>query len=145
MDLAPLADDPALGADPLRNNNFSYSFPGDFDTQTRCPFAAHVRKTNPRNDLEGFTPPISTASRRIIRRGVQFGPEVTPAEALANKTFHGRGLLFVCYQSIIANGFQFIQHSTSIFSSPLPYSSYNLCRLGQQHHFPAKEWTSFRV
>ncbi|KAI0353796.1 Dyp-type peroxidase [Trametes cingulata] len=111
VDLAPLKDDPALGADPLRNNNFRYAFPDDPNTADRCPFAAHTRKTNPRADLED--PPInaSTESRRIIRRGVQFGPEVSPAEAATGKTQQGRGLIFVAYQSNIPNGFQFIQHS----------------------------------
>ncbi len=109
VDLAPLVDDPVLGADPLRNNNFSYTFPGDFDTQTRCPFAAHLRKTNPRNDLEHDGG--STTARRLIRRGIQFGPEVTPAEVLDNKTHIGRGLLFVCYQSDLSKGFQFVQTS----------------------------------
>ncbi|KAI0364308.1 Dyp-type peroxidase [Pilatotrama ljubarskyi] len=111
VDITPLKDDPALGADPLRNNNFRYAFPDDPTTSDRCPFAAHTRKTNPRADLED--PPInaSTESRRIIRRGVQFGPEVSPAEAAAGKTQHGRGLIFAAYQSNIVNGFQFIQHS----------------------------------
>jgi len=46
-----------------------------------------------------------------MRRGIQFGCEVTKQEKAAKKTFHGRGLLFACYQSSIANGFQFIQKS----------------------------------
>ncbi|TCD63943.1 hypothetical protein EIP91_004753 [Steccherinum ochraceum] len=109
LDLAPVKDDPALGADPQRNNNFKYAFPEDSQTQDRCPFAAHVRKTNPRNDLEGLG--ISTESRRIIRRGIAFGPEVNKAEQQQKTTLQGRGLLFRCYQSNIANGFQFIQES----------------------------------
>ena len=104
MDLAPLKDDPALAADPQRNNDFDYSFPGDFDTQDRCPFAAHVRKTNPRNDLQN-----NTETRRIVRRGIPFGPEVSSLESQSGRTLHDRGLLFRCYQSVIANGFQFIQ------------------------------------
>lgn len=79
-----------MGADPLRNNNFRYAFQDDQTTTIRCPFAAHTRKTNPRADLED--PPInfSTESRRIVRRGVQFGPEVTPLEAASGKTALGR-------------------------------------------------------
>ncbi|KAK7678571.1 hypothetical protein QCA50_018443 [Cerrena zonata] len=106
LDLAPLKDDPILAADPQRNNDFDYSFPEDLQTQDRCPFAAHVRKTNPRNDLQN-----NTETRRIIRRGIPFGPEVTPSEAQQGKTTHDRGLLFRCYQSVLANGFQFIQVS----------------------------------
>jgi deferrochelatase/peroxidase EfeB len=44
-----------------------------------------------------------------MRRGIQFGPEVTDAETDAKKTAHGRGLVFNCYQSSITDGFQFIQ------------------------------------
>ncbi|KAI0077314.1 peroxidase TAP [Panus rudis PR-1116 ss-1] len=106
VDLAPTADDPALGADPQRNNNFRYDFPDDPTTQDRCPFAAHLRKTNPRNDLG---PLGATTNFRIIRRGIPFGPELTDEEKQQQKTLVDRGLLFRCYQSVIDNGFNFIQ------------------------------------
>ena len=83
-----MADNPAAGKDPLHIHNFRYDFPNDFDTQDRCPVAGHTRKTNPRNDLEQLNAP--TENRRIIRRGVQFGPEVTTQEASSGKTQHGR-------------------------------------------------------
>ncbi|KAH9933659.1 Dyp-type peroxidase [Epithele typhae] len=111
IDVFPTADDPAAGVDPARNNDFRYTFPDDQTTQDRCPFAAHTRKTNPRADLEDPPISVSNENRRIIRRGVQFGPEVTPAEKAAKKTLHERGLIFAAYQSNIVNGFQFIQHS----------------------------------
>ncbi|MCJ1403005.1 hypothetical protein MMC11_006227 [Xylographa trunciseda] len=116
VDLAPTTDDPSLGADPLRNNNFSYNFPDDQKTQDRCPFAAHIRKTNPRGDLEDPHPPTSpqsipTTIHRIIRRGIQFGPEVSADEAASGTTTRGRGLLFAAYQSNIGNGFEFLQQS----------------------------------
>ncbi|KDR78229.1 hypothetical protein GALMADRAFT_65104 [Galerina marginata CBS 339.88] len=105
IDITPFQDDPDLGADPQRNNNFHFS--GEVNFQKLCPFAAHIRKTLPRADLESLR--ISIEKNRIMRRGIQFGPEVTRAEKSAKKTFHGRGLLFACYQSSITNGFQFIQ------------------------------------
>jgi hypothetical protein len=45
VDLRPMADDPALGADPNQNNNFDYSHVGFslFDDEKHCPFAAHTR------------------------------------------------------------------------------------------------------
>ncbi|KAK0470216.1 peroxidase TAP [Desarmillaria tabescens] len=116
IDLTPHKDDPELGADPqrslshsfdTRNNNFR--FQGGRDDQSRCPFAAHVRKTLPRADLEDANPPISLENRRILRRGIQFGPEVTQSEKEEAKTRHERGLLFICYQSSIDDAFQFIQ------------------------------------
>ena len=88
VDVFPTEDNPTAGHDPIQNNNFRYDYPGDFKTQIRCPFAAHTRKTNPRNDLEELTFP--TESRRIIRRGIPFGPELTPEEVSGGKTQHGR-------------------------------------------------------
>ncbi|KAF8804040.1 Dyp-type peroxidase, partial [Phlegmacium glaucopus] len=112
IDLSPFKDDPALAADPARINNFRFA--GEISSQLRCPFAAHVRKTNPRDDLEvppSPIKPISVQPRRIMRRGVQFGPEVTAAEDASGKTQHSRGLLFTCYQTSITNGFQFLQQT----------------------------------
>lgn len=107
VDLSPFEDDPTLGVDPQKNNNFHFSAETNF--QKICPFAAHVRKTNPRADLEGLTPPISIQNQSIMRRGIPFGPEVTGAERQAGKTANDRGLLFVCYQTSITNGFAFMQ------------------------------------
>lgn len=111
LSLAPFADDPDLGADSTRNNDFSFNaiFPDDQQTQNRCPFAAHTRKTNPRFDLNGQN--IPTEKNRIVRSGIPFGPELSQDEIANKKTAQDRGLLFVSYQSNIANGFQFIQQS----------------------------------
>jgi len=92
-----------------RNNNFHFA--AESQIQKLCPFAAHVRKTLPRADLEEL--PVSIAKFRIMRRGIQFGPEVTDEEKNSKKTSLGRGLVFVCYQSSIENGFQFIQNRES--------------------------------
>ena len=83
-DLFPLQDNPAAGTDPSQRSNFTY----DPSSQDRCPFAAHTRKANPRADLE--THGLSTENRRIIRRGIQFGPEVTAEEAASGETQLGR-------------------------------------------------------
>ncbi|KAF8584882.1 DyP-type peroxidase [Ramaria rubella] len=104
VDLTPLQDDPALGADPFRNNNFTFFGPGD---NSRCPFAAHIRKTYPRSDLSE----VVNDRHRIIRAGIPYGPEVTVAEAASNTTTIERGLAFVSYQSNIADGFKFQQMS----------------------------------
>ena len=100
------------------NRNNDFSFEGQINSSFRCPFAGHVRKTNPRDDLEvpppGVTPTDLTL-RRIMRRGIQFGPEVTEAEKASGKTMHGRGLLFVCYQTSIEAGFKFLQECESHF------------------------------
>jgi deferrochelatase/peroxidase EfeB len=91
VDLAPLFDDPELGADPTRNNNFTFEHPDatlstnqtrsalpilvipDVRTQVehRCPFSAHIRKTRPRADLG--TPEETV--HHIMRAGIPYGPE----------------------------------------------------------------------
>lgn len=116
MDISPSQDDPTIGADPTSNNDFRFAFGHDAQAQARCPFAAHIRKTNPRADLEDFPGVpngISTEPRRIIRSGIAFGPEVSAAEAASAKTSQERGLLFVSYSSNIPNTFKFIQQSKS--------------------------------
>ncbi|KAK7046855.1 DyP-type peroxidase [Favolaschia claudopus] len=104
IDLAPLRDDPELGADPLRNNNFTYAH-ADLDLstdQSRCPFSAHTRKTRPRAD-QG-----ENLVTQIMRAGI---PYVSDDEAAANTTSTERGLAFVAYQSNIGNGFRFMQQT----------------------------------
>ena len=67
--LAPDADDPALGADPQRNNDFSYAA----DPQGRqVPLGSHIRRLNPRDtDLDVLT---DVNLHRVIRRGTTYGP-----------------------------------------------------------------------
>ena len=102
--LTPSQDDSTMGPDPQRNNNFDYA---DDQAQRRCPFGAHIRKTNPREDL---TPQETGVDpRRFLRAGIPFGPEVDPAEARAGTTQTDRGLMFVCYQTSIPNQFEFVQ------------------------------------
>lgn len=104
VDLTPLRDNPAFA----HRQDFRF----DPKSQERCPFAAHVRKTNPRSDLDAFG---GTELRRIIRRGIAFGPEVTSKEKTEKRSSVvdklERGLLFVCYQSNLGQGFQFLQKS----------------------------------
>ena len=48
MELTPLRDNPALGRDDDRNNDFEF---GDDRFQRKCPYAAHIRKVYPRDDV----------------------------------------------------------------------------------------------
>jgi Dyp-type peroxidase family len=99
LELAPLRDNPGLGRDAGRNNDFEF---GDDRFQRKCPYAAHIRKVYPRDDVA-----LAEAQRhRIIRAGIPFGPEVAPGETT---TKHSRGLMFVCYQTSIERQFEFIQ------------------------------------
>jgi Dyp-type peroxidase family len=114
----PLQDDRALAGDELERNDF------EFDSDPagrRCPFAAHIRKAYPRNDI---TPPglsgssdfakreaseANTQTHRILRRGIPFGPELSDEERAAEQTQNDRGLMFVCYQTSLDDQFEFIQ------------------------------------
>ena len=75
--LAPTKDDPALGADPQRNNNFDY---GKMDPHGYAvPLGSHIRRMNPRDTAANMN------RRRIIRRGGTYGPplpESTPEDGV---------------------------------------------------------------
>jgi Dyp-type peroxidase family len=99
LELAPLRDNPALGREDKRNNDFEF---GDDRFQRKCPYAAHIRKVNPRGDVAA----AEVQRHRIIRAGIPFGPEVEPGETTTRQS---RGLMFVCYQTSIERQFEFIQ------------------------------------
>jgi hypothetical protein len=96
LELAPLRDNAALGADENRNNDFEF---GDDPFQRKCPYATHIRKVYPRDDTGNEA---EVQRHRIIRAGIPFGPEVEPGETT---TRHSRGLMFVCYQTSIERQF----------------------------------------
>lgn len=95
-DGAPL---PLLGADSPSPNDFTYG--GDPEGQ-RCPLGAHIRRANPRDAL-GFASTLS-ARRRLVRRGVPYGPWWDPADPEAE-----RGLMFAACNVRIAEQFEFVQ------------------------------------
>ena len=64
--LAPDKDDPALGADPQRNNNFDYRTMDPHGYAV--PLGAHIRRMNPRDTAANMQ------RRRMIRRGGTYGP-----------------------------------------------------------------------
>ncbi|KAH9818422.1 hypothetical protein DFH28DRAFT_960296 [Melampsora americana] len=104
--LAPIKDDSKL----IGAQNFDYS---DELEQQRCPYASHVRKTNPRKGFAGFPPETAILPHLMVRNGIPYGPELTQEEIKQKKSTHNRGLLFVSYQSKIESGFQFVQQSWS--------------------------------
>jgi Dyp-type peroxidase family len=107
LELTPSQDDTALGSDPQQNNNFDFS---DDQAQRRCPFGAHIRKTNPREDFAPkATQDAAVDPHRIMRAGIPFGAEVSAAEDATHTTQQERGLMFVCYQTSIPNQFEFVQ------------------------------------
>ncbi|KAH7348734.1 peroxidase TAP [Rhexocercosporidium sp. MPI-PUGE-AT-0058] len=108
----PLAGDlnaaKAIATDSSVNDNFRYD---QNVKQQNCPYAAHTRKTNPRDDIAFNDKDDQHQIHRIIRR--EYGPEVTDEEEATSTSSADpkleRGLLFACYQSNLSNGFSFIQ------------------------------------
>jgi Dyp-type peroxidase family len=73
LTLAPDVDDPELGADPQRNNDFNYSH----DPRGRqAPFGCHIRRMNPRDTK--LTRLTDVKLHRLIRRGTTYGPPYDP-------------------------------------------------------------------
>ena len=99
--LAPERDDPALAADPRRNDDFRY---GDDPLGLRCPVGAHVRRANPRDALEDQA--VDVAIHRIVRRGGSYGPEL-PAGTLEDDGAD-RGIVFIAIGTSLTRQFEFV-------------------------------------
>ena len=129
IDRHPKVDVPSEAEDVDKVNNFDYL--GDLN-QVRCPFAAHLRKMNPRRSAVPGLDHVQP--HRITRQGIPYGPEVGEDEATTTK--NNRGLFFVrgtclvhlageiltfaqkvCYQSSLKNGFHFLQRGRLRLSS----------------------------
>lgn len=97
--LAPDRDDPELGSDPRRNNNFSYK---EMDPHGYAvPLGSHMRRMNPRDTAANIN------RRRIIRRGATYGP---PLAEDAPEDGVERGIAaFVICASLIRQ-FEFLQN-----------------------------------
>jgi Dyp-type peroxidase family len=102
LDLAPSADDPALGSDLARTNRFDYS--GD-QTGLRCPRGSHVRRMNPRKTtLEVMT---DVKLHRIIRHGATYGPHL-PDGVLEDDGVE-RGIFFIFMSARATETFEFLK------------------------------------
>ena len=64
----PEKDDPALGADPQRNNDFNYKESDPLGYAV--PLGSHIRRMNPRDTAANMN------RRRLIRRGATYGPHL---------------------------------------------------------------------
>jgi deferrochelatase/peroxidase EfeB len=82
----PLALSPDTPSHPGPPNNF------DYDARSRCPYGAHIRRTNPRGGQ--IVQRVANHSRRLVRRGTPYGPPYDPAKPDTAE----RGLLgnFIC-------------------------------------------------
>jgi deferrochelatase/peroxidase EfeB len=92
-----------------------------------CPLGAHIRRTNPRDDLKPYPPQQSLSmseAHRLLRRGRVFGPPLFDPQVLAapdHPAAHrllaleddgqARGIHFVCVNASIASQFEFVQQA----------------------------------
>jgi deferrochelatase/peroxidase EfeB len=72
-----------------------------------CPFPAHIRKVNPRDDPSDTSGPRNTKTRLMLRRGIPYGPATKTPQPLEDDGAD-RGLLFMSYQASIDNQFEFV-------------------------------------
>jgi deferrochelatase/peroxidase EfeB len=71
LTLSPQKDDPALGADMQRTNNFDYGKTDPYGYG--CPLGAHIRRMNPRDTAPNMQ------QHKMIRRGGTYGPALPEA------------------------------------------------------------------
>jgi Dyp-type peroxidase family len=100
--LAPDRDDPLLGADPARNNAFSYAN----DMQgLQCPFSAHIRRVNPRDALKDEV--VAVNLHHFLRRGTNYGPPLP--EGVLEDDGAERGGIFLLIGAHLQRQFEFVQ------------------------------------
>ena len=97
----PLHDDPALGADATRNNDFLYE--ADDPTGLKTPPGSHIRRTNPRDASIAGVGKI----HRMIRRGTAYGPLLP--EGVLEDDGADRGLMFAFVGAHLGRQFEFVQ------------------------------------
>jgi hypothetical protein len=74
-----------------------------------CPASAHIRKVNPRGGYTEQGGLEDTLTRRILRRGIPYGPKLDdPLAADEQERNVDRGLHFLCYQTSIVDQFEFL-------------------------------------
>ena len=97
--LAPDKDDPELGADPMRNNDFNYKEMDPFGYA--CPLGSHARRLNPRDTAHYMN------RRRMIRRGATYGPAL-PDGAPDDGVDRGIAAFIIC--ASLVRQFEFAQN-----------------------------------
>jgi deferrochelatase/peroxidase EfeB len=124
---------PGIGPQPEQIGKNQFTFDQD-PTGVRCPFGAHVRRANPRNTdypgrptglgrlvaalgfgPNGFRDDLMSSVRfhRIVRRGREYGPGLSPPDALHldPPDDRERGLHFICLNVNISRQFEFLQNA----------------------------------
>ena len=101
--VTPERDDPELGADRLRNNDFLY---GDDPRGFKCPAGAHARRANPRDSLDQDGS-VNVRLHRMIRRGTSYGPMLP--DGVLEDDGADRGIVFVFAGAHLHRQFEFVK------------------------------------
>jgi Dyp-type peroxidase family len=96
--------------DPAKKNDFDFA---NDRKGLKCPFHAHIRKSNPRGDIQSRrgTAEAEVRLHRITRRGIPYGDRPTNLQSIADLPSGGVGLLFMCFQASIQTQFAFLQRN----------------------------------
>jgi Dyp-type peroxidase family len=99
--LCPARDDPELGADPRRRNDFLFKEDDSIGYKTPC--GSHIRRMNPRDaDVAGVV-----RIHRMIRRGTSYGTPLP--EGTLEDDGVDRGLMFAFVGAHLGRQFEFVQ------------------------------------
>lgn len=121
--MSPDHDRPEVGGDAETRNAFEYqsdrfsvpeggagALPNDPDGLV-CPFSSHIRKAFPRNDRSrelAFLDRSWTHTRRMVRRGIPYGPGSASRFDAPLDDGVDRGLMFLCHVTSIRDQFEFV-------------------------------------
>jgi Dyp-type peroxidase family len=104
LTLSPEHDDPELGEDPRRNNDFTYAK----DTHGRqVPFGAHMRRMNPRDTHLAQLTDVNL--HRIIRRSTTYGAPYDPNATSEHDDEVARGMYFIFLSAKAMATIEFLQ------------------------------------
>ena len=104
LTLAPARDDPELGADPRRNNDFTYAADPD---GRQVPLGSHMRRMNPRDTKLEILTDVNV--HRIIRRSTTYGAPYDPDAISAQDDETARGLYFIFLSAKAMATLEFLQ------------------------------------
>ena len=104
LTLAPIDDDPALGQDPQRNNDFNYA--NDPDGK-QAPLGCHMRRMNPRDTKMPVLTDVNL--HRIIRRSTTYGAPYDPNALSERDDEDPRGLYFLFLSAKAMATLEFLQ------------------------------------
>lgn len=133
---SPKGPDQVISGAKLRINGFRYDapfppatlnyqgelveFPGSLADPlgSVCPFSAHIRKVNPRDQTTDLALPADTLAKQMLRRGIPYG------KPFDEEPTGQRGLLFMSYQTSIDGQFrQLMQRWVKTADAPKAPSS----------------------